>query len=109
MPETRIHPVRSEAREYCTRSLQLAIYLHASELLPFLRTEPDRDVHGKVNFVFRDDNSQGPKLQLEYNRGAAVPARNLFASQTYLRQQMTACTANSNIGDSENDRRQSRL
>ena len=86
--------------EFSTKSLQLAIFLHASEALPFLRTERDRDSTGKVNFIFRDDAGRGSQLQLEYNRGAAVPARNLFASQTYLRQQMSGITENLKNGDS---------
>jgi hypothetical protein len=90
--------------EYRTKSFQLAIYIHASEALPYLRTEPDSDAHGKVNFIFRDDAGRGPQLQLEYSRGAAVPARNLFASQTFLRQQMSGITENLKNGDSSNDR-----
>jgi len=90
--------------EFATKSLQLAIFLHASERLPYLRTEPSGDGNGKVNFVFRDDKGQGQQLQLEYNRGAAVAARNLFASQTFLRQQMSGIADNLKIGDSSNDR-----
>jgi hypothetical protein len=89
--------------EFSTKSLQLAIFLHASELLPYLRTEPDGDGNGKVNFVFRDDDGQGQQFQLEYSRGAAVAARNLFASQTFLRQQMTGITNNSKIGESNRE------
>jgi hypothetical protein len=88
--------------EFSTKSFQLAIFIHASESLPYLRTEPDRGGSGKVNFIFRDDAGRGPQLQLEYNRGAAVPARNLFASQTFLRQQMTGITENLKNGDSSN-------
>jgi hypothetical protein len=91
------------AGEFSTKSLQLAIFLHASELLPYLRVEPDRDANGKVNFVFQDDAGQGHQLQLEYSRGAAVAARNLFASQTFLRQQMSGITENSNIGESNRE------
>ena len=87
--------------EFSTKSLQLAIFLHASELLPFLRAEPNGD--GKVSFVFRDDQGQGQQLQLEYSRGAVVAARNLFASQTFLRQQMSGITNNSKNGDSSNE------
>jgi hypothetical protein len=86
--------------EFSTRILQLAVYIHASEALPYLRTEPDPESRGKVNFIFADPESRGPQLQLEYNRGAAVPARNLFASQTYLRQQMSAVTDNLKNGES---------
>ena len=89
--------------EFSTKSFQLAIFIHASEALPYLRTEPDSGASGKVNFIFRDDAGRGPQLQLEYSRGAAVPARNLFASQTYLRQQMSGIAENSKIGDSRNE------
>ena len=81
--------------EFSTKSFQLAIFIHASESLPYLRTEPDRGASGKVNFIFRDDAGRGQQLQLEYNRGASVPARNLFASQTFLRQQMSGIAENS--------------
>ncbi len=86
--------------EFSTKSFQLAIFIHASESLPYLRTEPDSDAHGKVNFIFRDDTGRGSQLQLEYNRGAAVSARNLFASQTFLRQQMSGIAENLKNGES---------
>jgi hypothetical protein len=89
--------------EFSTKSFQFAIFLHASEALPYLRTEPDRDAHGKLNFIFRDDGGRGPQLQLEYNRGAVVSARNLFASQIFLRQQMTGITENLKNGESSNE------
>jgi hypothetical protein len=85
--------------EFSTKSFQFAIFLHASESLPYLRTEPDHGTSGKVNFIFLDDAGRGPQLQLEYNRGVAVSARNLFASQTFLRQQMTGITENLKNGD----------
>jgi len=88
------------SNEFSTKSLQLAIFLHASELLPYLRTEPNGG--GKVNFVFLDANAQGQQFQLEYSRGAAVVARNLFASQTFLRQQMSAAIENSKNGELKN-------
>jgi len=90
--------------EFSTKSFQLAIFIHASDSLPYLRTEPDAHNPGKVKFIFLDDAGRGPQLQLEYNSGAAVPARNLFASQTFLRQQMTEINETSKNGDSSNDR-----
>jgi hypothetical protein len=87
--------------EFATKSLQLAIFLHASEFLPFLRAEPNGD--GKVNFIFGDDQGQGQQFQLEYSRGAAVAARNLFASQTFLRQQISGITENSKNGESRRE------
>jgi hypothetical protein len=94
--------------EFSTKSLQLAIFLHASEALPFLRTERDRDSAGKVNFIFHDEAGRGPQLQLEYNRGSVVAARNLFASQTFLRQQMSGITENLKNGESSNEHTRSR-
>jgi len=73
--------------EFTTKRLQFAIYLHASRLLPYVRTEPNGD--GKLRFVFRDDQGAGPQLELEYERGATVSARDLFSSQTFLRRQMS--------------------
>ncbi len=73
--------------EFATKRLQLAIYLHASGRLPFLRTEPNGD--GKLRFVFRDDQHSGPQLELDFERGATVSARNIFSSQTFLRRQMS--------------------
>ncbi|MHB8501413.1 MAG: hypothetical protein ACYDCG_20655 [Candidatus Acidiferrales bacterium] len=83
--------------EFATKRLHLAIFLHASERLPFLRAEPSGD--GKLSFIFRDDERAGPQLELDFERGAAVSARDLFSSQTFLRRQMTQ-TENSNIGES---------
>ena len=57
--------------EFSTKSFQLAIFIHASESLPYLRTEPDRGTSGKVNFIFRDDAGRGSQLQLEYTRQRA--------------------------------------
>jgi hypothetical protein len=85
--------------EFATKRLHFAIYLHASGRLPFLRTEPNGD--GKLRFVFRDDQSWGPQLELEFERGATVSARDLFSSQTFLRRQMTQAE-NLNTGESKN-------
>jgi hypothetical protein len=73
--------------EFTTKRLQFAIYLHASSLMPYVRTEPSGD--GKLRFVFHDDQGAGPQLELEYERGATVSARDLFSSQTFLRRQMS--------------------
>ena len=83
--------------EFATRRLQLAIYLHASGQLPFVRTEPSGD--RKLRFVFRDDRHAGPQLELDFDRGANVSARNIFSSQTFLRRQMSDAE-NLNTGES---------
>jgi hypothetical protein len=73
--------------EFFTKRLQLAIYLHASGGLNFRRVEPVEA--GKLAFVFADPDEAGPELELEFERGASVSAKNLFASQTFLRRQMS--------------------
>jgi hypothetical protein len=86
--------------EFSTKSLQLAIFIHASQLLPYLRAERDGAAQDKLRFVFSDPEGRGSQIQLDYNLGAAVPARNLFASQTFLRQQMSTAIENSKNGES---------
>ena len=72
---------------FSTERLQLAIYLHASQRLPFLRCEPGQS--GKISFVFDDPTAVGSQAELEFDRGAEVAASDLFASQKYLRRQMS--------------------
>ena len=87
--------------EFATQRLPLAIYLHATGHLRFLRTEAGGN--NKLWFVFQDDQHSGPQLELEFDRGAVVSARNIFSSQTYLRRQMTASDAeNQTIGAPKN-------
>lgn len=87
--------------EFATKRLQLAIYLHASGNLQFLRIEPGGD--SKVWFVFRDDQHLGPQLELEFDRGAVVAARNIFSSQTFLRRQMSGGADNRKLGESSHE------
>ena len=72
---------------FSTERLQLAIYLHASQRLPFLCCEAGQN--GKVRFVFDDPDDVGPQVELEFDRGAEVAASDLFASQKYLRRKMS--------------------
>lgn len=73
--------------KFGTERLQLAIFLHATGRLPFLGCEPRGN--GKVGFAFADPELSGSQAELEFDRGAPVPATALFASQKYLRRQMT--------------------
>jgi hypothetical protein len=72
---------------FTTERLPLAIYLHASQRLRFSGCE-DGDA-GKVQFVFLDPDGLGDQLELEFENGALVQAKSLFASQTFLRRKMT--------------------
>ena len=84
---------------FSTERLQLAIYLHASERLPFLRCETQES--GKIRFVFEDSVNNGPQVELEFDRGAKVTATDLFASQKYLRRKMSEALNNRRIENTD--------
>ena len=84
---------------FSTERLQLAIYLHAAQRLPFLRCEAGQN--NKIRFVFGDADSSGPHAELEFDRGAEVKASDLFASQKYLRRKMSEETRQSNTQKKE--------
>jgi hypothetical protein len=90
--------VPSHAPTFKTERLQLAIYLHASERLALFGCELADS--GKVKFVFRDPDRFGSQLELEFDRGAQVSAVSLFASQKFLRRQMSDTLNNRRIGKS---------
>lgn len=72
---------------YSTERLPLAIFLHATSRLRF--TGCKRSQSGRVQFFFLDPSNDGPGIELEYERGASAPASAIFASQKFLRQQMS--------------------
>jgi hypothetical protein len=72
---------------FSTERLQLAVYLHATQRLPFLRCEAKGK--GKIRFVFDDLTGIGSEVELEFDRGAEVAATSLFASQKFLRRKMS--------------------
>ena len=75
------------AAKFETERLQLAIFLHATGGLRFLGCEASGNA--KVRFVFDDPQQTGAQVELEFDRGAPVAATALFASQKFLRRQMT--------------------
>jgi hypothetical protein len=81
-------PLEQPSQSFATERLQLAIFLHATQGLPFSHCERSRG-GGKVQFVFADPDGLGPQLELEFDRGAAVPATAIFASQKFLRRKMS--------------------
>jgi hypothetical protein len=83
--------------EFCTRWLQLAIYLHASNRLPYVKTALGPD--GMSRFYFSDKDDQSSGLELEFSQGARVPATSLFASQNFMRREMQAAKL---LGDQSN-------
>jgi hypothetical protein len=79
-------------RTFATERLQLAIFLHADGRLSFRNC--GRIGHSKVCFVFDDPKHIGDSLELEFENGAKVSATSLFASQKYLRRQMSVALEN---------------
>jgi hypothetical protein len=75
-------------REFRTKRLAFASFLHAARSLPYLGATNSDD--GRVAFIFQDEQSLGPQLEMEFDAGANVPAIRLFSSQTYLRRQIAA-------------------
>jgi hypothetical protein len=70
-----------------TGDLSTAIYLNASKALKYLGCEV---VSGnRVEFTFFDPESLGERHEIDFKSGAQVPAIAIFASQRYLRQQMS--------------------
>jgi hypothetical protein len=84
---------------FSTERLPLAIGIHASGRLRFLRCEqvgPNR-----VEFVFNDEEAHGSEVELDFDRGTlTVVASQVFASQKFLRRQMTDAL-NRKIGATE--------
>ncbi len=85
-------PKVQDAERFSTERLPLATYLHATGALPFIGCE--NSVPGKVRVVFADPDHLGDQLELEFDRGAAVPATAIFASQRFLRRLMTETLGN---------------
>lgn len=78
----------SNPARFATHRLQLAIALHATGSLKYSHCEliaPKR-----ANFVFDDPEHRGTALELEYSNGRMnASCLSLFASQTFLRQQLS--------------------
>jgi hypothetical protein len=72
---------------FVTQRLPLAVFLHATQRLAFSGCERVGD---KVEFLFSDPQGIGDQLELSFENGECIPAKALFASQTYLRRQMSA-------------------
>ena len=71
---------------FLTERLPLAIFLHSSQRLRLSRCEL---ANGKVQFVFDDPEHKGDQAELDFENGECVPAKSIFASQTYLRRRMS--------------------
>jgi hypothetical protein len=90
MPRYSKHGADTKERtgEFRTERLPLAISIHASGRMRFVRCE--RTMPNRVEFVFEDSEGEGSELELEFDRGALTVAASLiFASQKFLRRQMT--------------------
>lgn len=72
---------------FSTERLPLAIFLHASQRLRLSNCELAEG--GKVQFIFADPEHKGDQAELDFENGECIPAKSLFASQTYLRRRMS--------------------
>lgn len=72
---------------FSTTRLHLAVYIHASQVLQFIRCEPHSDGRN-IQFSFLDPEAKSAQIELEFEQGAQVSARDLFSSQRFLRKQM---------------------
>lgn len=72
---------------FITERLPLAVFLHASQRLRLSNCELAEG--GKVQFVFADPEHTGDQAELDFENGECVPAKSLFASQTFLRRRMS--------------------
>src|ERR1700756_5435582 len=88
---------------FSTERLPLAIYLHASQRMPFVGCE--RVPNGKLKLLFQDEENQGAQAELEFflDRGAVVPASELFASQKYLRRRMSEALNDRRLDNRKNE------
>jgi hypothetical protein len=77
---------------FVTERLPLAVFIHASGRLFFLGCEVVRP--GVLQFAFADPERLETQIELEFDRGAPIPATALFASQKYLRRVMTEALSN---------------
>src|SRR5258708_37749410 len=71
---------------YATDQLAMAIFLHASNSLKFLRVEEIR--RGKLRFVFADPDRKSTELEFAFESGFAVSVIATLAAQKYLRRVM---------------------
>ena len=82
-----LSPPDKGLRVFLTERLQLAIFLHATGRLVFIGCQPAQP--RIIQFVFQDPEAIGDQLELDFDRGAAVPATAIFASQKFLRRKMS--------------------
>jgi hypothetical protein len=81
---------------FTTERMQLAIYLHATDRLRLIECVQARP--GTIEFVFDDPDQHGMEYEFEFNKGAAVSALAIFASQKYIRQMMARANDKKHTG-----------
>jgi hypothetical protein len=99
--------LNDDINEFKTERLQVAVFLHATQLLKLKGLQTSRP--GKAFFVFADPDRRADEHELNFNRGAHVAATSLFASQTYLRRLLTQQTEKTITPGDSNDRHHSSI
>ena len=72
---------------YTTKKLHFVIYLIATGILELdsIRKVGPND----CMFDFKDPDNQAPQLDMDFDKGATVSARDLFAAQKFVRRKMS--------------------
>ena len=84
-----------------TDSLNLAVYLHASKLLPYVGIK--RVNSFKMEFVFEDADHKADEIEMNYESGASLPVNAVLASLRFLRKAMNATPNEIEYRGSSND------
>jgi hypothetical protein len=74
----------SNDSNFTTERIPVAVYLHASKLLNFVRCE--RTADNRVRFVFDDPEHQGDCLEHEFDEGVMIEAKSIAPAQKFLRE-----------------------
>ncbi len=73
----------AEPNVFSTTQLSLAVYLHATRSLYFLKVQSTGPY--RYQFLFRDPKGVGNRCEMEMESGKLVSAAAIFASQKYMR------------------------
>jgi hypothetical protein len=84
------HPDPNKYCEYKTRRLNLAAWIHAENLLEFVRCEYNPRI-GKAEFIFADERRCGRDFEDSFDNGAsATSAARLFNSLHEMRRVLSS-------------------
>jgi hypothetical protein len=93
--------------EFSTKTLQFATFIHARKSLRYLRTELVPGSRSQAQFVFNDPDNDASRLEYEFESGATLPVKAVFASFSFLRRSIADVQNKSkSTGDSSREQSQ---